>query len=133
MYTYLKVFNFAEEDTTMNKLHVALNLLKLLNERKNIDSAVVAGELNVSIRTAQRYLCELASLPCVSHDGQNHKFSLDPEYQLNKVLLDCMPSAHPPARKGSIPEGTVLTGEVLCSLCGGDCERAAEFRRSLGI
>lgn len=117
----------------MNKLHVALNLLKLLNERKNIDSAVVAGELNVSIRTAQRYLCELAILPCVNHDGQNHKFSLVPEYQLNKVLLDCMPSAHLPARDGSIQEGTVLTGKVLCSLCGGDCERTGEYRRSLGI
>ena len=49
----------------MNKLDTALRLLRLLNERRCIDSRAVADELNVSMRTAQRYLLELSGLPCV--------------------------------------------------------------------
>ncbi len=47
----------------MNKLEVAIKLLRLLNERKSITSKMIADEFNVSVRTAQRYIRELSVLP----------------------------------------------------------------------
>ena len=105
----------------MNKLHVALSLLKLLNERKYVNSAVVAGELNVSIRTAQRYLCDLSSLPCVSHDEQKHTFCLVPDYPLNKVLLDCKGAVNA-APTWPVTSGALSSHMVVCKLCGANCE-----------
>lgn len=105
----------------MNKLNVALHLLKLLNERKEIDSALVAGELGVSIRTAQRYLCDLSILPCVSFDEQNHKYSIVEEYPLKKALLDCTAPAIPPPPTGSTVGGPLYLRETVCRSCGGDC------------
>jgi hypothetical protein len=112
----------------MNKLNVALNLLKLLNERREIDSALVAGELNVSIRTAQRYLCDLSSLPCVSHDEQNHKFCIVPDYPLKKALLDCTLPATPLPPGGSAAGATQQVRYGVCKSCGGDCDPAKEYR-----
>jgi hypothetical protein len=112
----------------MNKLNVALNLLKLLNERKEIDSVLVAGELNVSIRTAQRYLCDLSSLPCVSHDEQNHKFCIVPDYPLKKALLACTEPATPPPLSDPAVRGMLQTRDNVCKSCGGDCEPAKEYR-----
>jgi len=111
----------------MNKLHVALNLLKLLNERKYVNSAVVAGELNVSIRTAQRYLCDLSSLPCVSYDEQKHIFYLVPDYPLSKVLLNCMKPALPTPGSPEMDE-TLLLHTVVCKRCGANCEPFMEPR-----
>jgi len=111
----------------MNKLHVALSLLKLLNERKYVNSAAVAAELNVSIRTAQRYLCDLSSLPCVSHDEQKHTFCLVPDYPLNKVLLDCK-GAVKPAPVWPAADETLLSHTVVCKLCGANCEPFMESR-----
>jgi hypothetical protein len=106
----------------MNKLHVALTLLKLLNEKKEIDSALVAGELNVSIRTAQRYLCELSSMPCVSHDEQSRKYSLVEEYPLKKALLGCMDIPAPQLIVGSTAGGALQLRDIVCKQCGGECE-----------
>lgn len=72
----------------MNKLNVAIKLLQLLNDRKFIDTKIVANELNVSLRTAQRYLLELSTLPCVLFDDKNRSYSLDATNKMNKVLLN---------------------------------------------
>jgi predicted DNA-binding transcriptional regulator YafY len=71
----------------MNKLDIALKLLRLLNERKALDSRIVATELNVSLRTAQRYLLELSGLPCVIADEKEHIYALNPDYHLREALL----------------------------------------------
>ena len=83
-------------DNDMNKLDVALKLLRLLNERKALDSRIVAGELDVSLRTAQRYLLELSALPCVITDEMTHTYSLNPDYPLKKALVR-QPDPQPPA------------------------------------
>jgi predicted DNA-binding transcriptional regulator YafY len=71
----------------MNKLGTALRLIRLLNERKALDSRIVATELNVSLRTAQRYLLELSSLPCVIAYEKEHIYALSPDYHLKDALL----------------------------------------------
>ncbi len=71
----------------MNKLDIALKLIRLLNERKALDSRIVATELNVSLRTAQRYLLELSSLPCVIADEKEHIYALNPDYHIRDALL----------------------------------------------
>lgn len=72
----------------MNKLDVAIKLLRLLNERKELDSKAVAQELNVSLRTAQRYLMELSAMPCVANGRTNHSYRLNSGYELNKALIN---------------------------------------------
>ena len=71
----------------MNKLDIALRLIRLLNERKALDSRIVATELNVSLRTAQRYLLELSGLPCVITYEKEHIYALSPDYHLKDALL----------------------------------------------
>lgn len=51
----------------------ALQLLRLLNERKALHSRIVAEEFDVNIRPAQRYLLCLSDLPCA--EGQEAFFS----------------------------------------------------------
>ena len=70
----------------MNKLDIALKLLRLLNERRRVDSRMVADELNVSLRTAQRYLLELSGLPCVIADEKEHTYSLNSEYPMKEAF-----------------------------------------------
>ncbi len=70
----------------MNKLEVALKLFHLLNERKKINSKIVADELNVSLRTAQRYLLELSILPCVCIHEDKRTYSLNDGYRLKGGL-----------------------------------------------
>lgn len=103
----------------MNKLDVALKLLRLLNERRMIDSRLVADEFDVSLRTAQRYLLELSMLPCVITDEKEHRYGLDPDYRLKDALLaqpDRLPSSrqiHPAARKDDLK-----LKHVVCLVCG---------------
>ena len=64
---------------SMNKpamMDWALRLLRLLNERKVLNSRIVAEEFDVNIRTAQRYLLYLSDLPCVVVDEEQHTYSL---------------------------------------------------------
>lgn len=104
----------------MNKLDVALKLIKLLNERKRIDSRIVAEELDVSIRTAQRYLLDLSSLPCVVVDEKDHGYGLAADYKLREPLLkgheertkECLSGA-----KEAI-EGELKVHEFVCVVCG---------------
>ncbi len=70
----------------MNKLDTALRLVRLLNERRCIDSRIVADELNVSLRTAQRYLLELSSLPCVLTDEKEHTYCVNAEYPMKEAF-----------------------------------------------
>ena len=52
---------------SMNKpamMDWALRLLRLLNERKVLNSRMVAEEFDVNIRTAQRYLLYLFDVTC---------------------------------------------------------------------
>jgi len=60
----------------MDKLYTALNLIKLLNENKKINSIFVAEKLEVSKRTAQRFLLGLSSLPGVIYDEKDYSYSL---------------------------------------------------------
>lgn len=107
----------------MNKLNVALKLLKLLNERKEIDSALVSGELDVSIRTAQRYLSDLSSMPCVSYDEQNHRYSIIEDYPLKRILLGCSTgSVVSPLVTEAAADGALQLRDIVCKTCGGDCE-----------
>ncbi len=71
----------------MNKLYVALRLLQLLNERRFITSSIVADDLDVSLRTAQRYLLELSGFPFVVYSEQKNSYSLAPNYTLKKALM----------------------------------------------
>ncbi len=102
----------------MNKLDVALKLLRLLNERKSIDSTLVADELNVSLRTAQRYLLDLSSLPCVVSDDRNHTYALSTEYRLNPALLG---EERPQLFAGEVEQyvkEALRLKEILCLTCG---------------
>jgi hypothetical protein len=108
----------------MNKLEVALKLLQLLNERKTIDSKTVAHELNVSIRTAQRYLVELSILPCVTTKQEEHSYTLNADYRLNAALRNghaspALPAADKPAQQKQKPAQPESVGKTICLLCGG--------------
>jgi len=71
----------------MDKLYTALNLIKLLNENKKINSGFVAERLEVSKRTAQRYLQELSSLPGVIYDERDYSYSLVDSYKFENTFL----------------------------------------------
>jgi hypothetical protein len=103
----------------MNKLDVALKLLRLLNERRMIDSKIVADEFNISLRTAQRYLLELSLLPCVIVDEKEHRYGLDPDYPLKDALLaqpDRLPSYRPMHQ--DVRRDDVKLTHVFCLMCG---------------
>jgi sulfur relay (sulfurtransferase) complex TusBCD TusD component (DsrE family) len=103
--------------TDMNKLDVALKLLQLLNERKTIDSKIVAHELSVSLRTAQRYLMELSILPCVSNEHNNHTYSLNSDYLLNGALIHAHKSDNDSFLKPKYPQKQDLS-KSICLVCG---------------
>lgn len=100
----------------MNKLDVAIRLLQLLNDRRSINSKIVADELNVSLRTAQRYLSELSVLPCVINLNNNHTYTLDPHYKISDALLNVTLSNHTKMQPHSSPAGK--TNQVVCLICG---------------
>lgn len=70
----------------MNKIDTALKLIWLLNDRRTINSRIIADELMVSVRTAQRYLVALASLPCLIYDEKENRYFIDENYKLNCTL-----------------------------------------------
>jgi predicted DNA-binding transcriptional regulator YafY len=102
----------------MNKLEIALKLLRLLNERRCVDSRIVADELEVSLRTAQRYLLELSGLPCVSTDEKTHTYCLNSEYPLKEALRkDVNPEdLHLAIQKGV--QAALALKEITCTVCG---------------
>jgi hypothetical protein len=72
----------------MNQLAVTIKLLQLLNDRKTINSKIISDELHVSLRTAQRYIQELSSLPCFVNQGNGSNYELYPDYKLKEALLN---------------------------------------------
>lgn len=113
----------------MNKLDVALRLLQLLNERKSIDSKTVAHELDVSLRTAQRYLMELSILPCVANDSNSHTYYLDSDYKLNGALIPCQSEGK--AAVQSHPVRRHYLGRTTCMVCGYVRADSEDARRSV--
>ncbi len=101
----------------MNKLQVAVKLLQLLNERTYIDSKIVADELNVSLRTAQRYLVDLSYMPCVTNVDNSHRYALTPDYKIKGVILDAAAFADAGTRKDVDKEIGGIGGS-LCLACG---------------
>ena len=76
---------------SMNKpamMDWALRLLRLLNERKVLNSRIVAEEFDVNIRTAQRYLLYLSDLPCVVVDEEKHTYTLTSDYVITDKILN---------------------------------------------
>lgn len=71
----------------MNKLYVALNLIRLLNENRTVTSAIVADDMNISLRTAQRYLLEMSHLPGVCYDDARHCWYMTEKYGLSESYL----------------------------------------------
>ena len=101
----------------MNKLNVALKLLRLLNERKSLDSRLVADELSVSLRTAQRYLLDLSSLPCVISDEREHTYCLASEYSIKDALLKAYPGETPLPEFVKNCPGAFVASEAVCAIC----------------
>ena len=99
----------------MNKLEVALKLLQLLSDRKAIDSKVVAHELHVSLRTAQRYLMELSILPCVRTNASDHSYYLDPDNNLHPALTK---SFDKEALTNSKIFPKLQLDKTICLICG---------------
>ncbi len=71
----------------MNKLYVALNLIRLLNENRRVTSQMVAEDMNISLRTAQRYLSEMSYLPGVCYDDACHCWYMSDKYGLSESYL----------------------------------------------
>ena len=110
----------------MNKLDTALKLLRLLNERKALDSRIVAAELDVSLRTAQRYLLELSSLPCVITYEKEHVYALNPDYHLKDALLHVPTSEQPLRALPKDPHEVLKLNNAVCMAC------VSSFRDSHG-
>jgi predicted DNA-binding transcriptional regulator YafY len=53
-----------------------------------LTSRIVADEFEVNIRTAQRYLYFLATLPCVVVDEEKHTYSLTSDYVISDKILN---------------------------------------------
>lgn len=71
----------------MNKLYVALGLFKMLSENREIGTTMVAKEFEVSKRTAQRYLSEIAYLPFIHFDEERYTYSLIDKSVFNGTIL----------------------------------------------
>lgn len=100
----------------MNKLEVAIKLLRLLNERKTITSKVIADEFNVSVRTAQRYIRELSALPCFVNQQKNNTYELYPDYKLKESLLNT--SLCDILQKRIQNDSSINSAEIACLVCG---------------
>lgn len=111
----------------MNKLDVALKLLGLINERKYINSQIVADELEVSLRTAQRYLIDLSALPCVLTDEKEHTYYLAPDHNFKDALLYAHQSerALRDFQKESRKEAKIA--ELICVMCGSGRRKVLEL------
>ena len=101
----------------MNKLEVAVKLLQLVNERNTINSNIIAKELDVSLRTAQRYLRELSTLPCIVTQESNKDYVIYPDYKLKEALLNFSLCEIAFKKLGGDYNASTIN-EVLCLVCG---------------
>jgi len=99
----------------MNKLEVAIKLIQLLNERTTISAKVIAGELGVSIRTAQRYIRELSNLPCLVHQHNSTVYEIYPDYKFKEALLHS--SFCDIIQRKMQLDATTGIGDVFCLIC----------------
>ena len=101
----------------MNKLEVAIKLLQIVNERKVINSRIIADELNVNIRTAQRYLRDLSMLPCIGNKDNNGDYELYPDYKLKDAVLN---SSLCELIRSKLNKNHRFTAnnEAICMVCG---------------
>jgi HTH domain len=109
----------------MNKLAVTIKLLQLINERKIINSKIIANELNVSLRTAQRYLQELSSLPCLVNQGNSSNYELYPDYKLKDALLNTSVCDIVSRKLTNYHKSTSMR-EVSCLICGMSRDKIAQ-------
>lgn len=116
-----------EGGARVDKLNIALKLIQLLNERKSINSKIVAEELHVSIRTAQRYLAELSMLPCVMNLNNNHTYTVNSEYKLSDVFSNGG-TTQSRATKTSDHTGLTVIANGSCLLCSNVGTRALNNR-----
>jgi len=101
----------------MNKLEVAIKLLRLINNRKIINSKIISEELNVSLRTAQRYLKELSTLPYIVSLDNNGNYEIYSDYKLKEAVLS--PNVcELILKEKNDSNNAVVSSEVLCSVCG---------------
>jgi hypothetical protein len=100
----------------MNKLEVAIKLLQMLNERKSVTTRVIADELHVSVRTAQRYIRELSVLPCFVNQPRDNSYELYPDYKLKEALLNTSlcEILH---KKMQVDNRPVSPAEIACLVC----------------
>ncbi len=115
---------------SMNKpamMDWALRLLRLLNERKVLNSRIVAEEFDVNIRTAQRYLLYLSDLPCVVVDEEKHTYTLTSDYVITDKILNTSPE------RPSSPLTSTTTWTSASILLGGCRTFGCWNRRGTGI
>jgi hypothetical protein len=101
----------------MAKIDIAIALIKLLNERKAINSKLVASELNVSLRTAQRYIKGLSALPCFSSDDNRHQYELLPDYKFKQALLNTS-ICEMILKHMNVDYRNTKVNQVFCFVCG---------------
>lgn len=71
----------------MNKLYIAIELIKLLNENRRVTTKQVADLLDVSLRTAQRYMSEMTYIPGVCYNEEEHFWYLADKYAMSDSYL----------------------------------------------
>ncbi|MCM2358831.1 MAG: hypothetical protein NDI77_11830 [Geobacteraceae bacterium] len=106
------------EGKKLNKLEIALKLLQLLNERKSIDSKLVAERLHVSLRTAQRYLLELSNMPCVISDEKEFRYYLNKDYKLHDSLVNMLETDNSKQDLNRYVNKVVNLKYIFCFMCG---------------
>jgi hypothetical protein len=72
--------------------------------------------LDVSVRTAQRYLRELSALPCVITHDDNNNYEICPDYKLKEALLNSS-FCEIVLRKLNKSNNASTIDEVYCVVC----------------
>jgi predicted DNA-binding transcriptional regulator YafY len=70
----------------MDKLGVSIELILMLNRYKVLDTKRIRDEMGVSLRTAQRYMQELANLPMVIYDEEKNTCAMMEDAELKAFL-----------------------------------------------
>jgi predicted transcriptional regulator len=102
----------------MNKLEVAIKLLRLVNKRKTINSRIIAEEFSVSLRTAQRYLRELSNMLFIERIDNEGNFEIYSDLKIKEAVLN--PKVCDLLLKDlDQPAGELkASGLAICNICG---------------
>lgn len=123
----------SHEGKQLNKLEIALKLLQLLNERKSIDSKLVAERLNVSLRTAQRYLLELSNMPCVITNEKEFRYYLNKDYKLHDSLVKILETDNFKQDLKEYVNKAVTIKYILCFMCGNNRQYTFELPMAANV